>query len=193
MLLGKVSDGIRTRLLTEQEKRNQRQPTLKLTGLGSVPLAAVEANEKVPQYEPGTRITQKGNYFFVRLPSVRAMEGLMMMNGRTLNNGLAPKFARLEVKMELEEIFSWVAMDLKAQERSSTIAKVSRAWPTVEESKARPKIFSYEVYFSPAKPNPSAGSSASQNRPLHPEGVQLPIPHRRQPPYPPEMHPARAL
>ena len=105
-------------------------------------------------------MTQKGDQFFIKLPSIKAMEGLMMMNGRTLCNGLTPKFARLEVKMELEEIFSWVAMDLKAQERSSTIAKVSRAWPTVEEARNKPKKFAYEVNSS----DPSrAASAASPN------------------------------
>ena len=69
LILGKVPDSIRTRLLMEQEKRNQRTPTLRLSGVPGLTTAQVTLlMTQVPGYDPATRVVQRGQAFLITLP-----------------------------------------------------------------------------------------------------------------------------
>ena len=113
--MSKVPDSIRRQLLNEQEKRNQRTPTLRLTGLTGYTAHDVQAivNE-IPGVEPFCRVTPQGDHFIVKTPDGPSAEAVMIMNGCRLTDGQHPKFQRVKVK---------ITMELKTQERSSNISK----------------------------------------------------------------------
>ena len=148
-------------------------------------------------------MVSQGENFLVRLSGSSQVDAAMSMNGRALADGRTPRFHRQEVKMAMEEIFSWVSTELKTQERSSNLAKAApNAWSSRDDNR-RPSRHTYAVEAqvdprtpekrpdpkpappsqppppSPrpkAYPGPRGGSSTSQGSPGR---VRSPSPHRR--------------
>ena len=92
-LMGKIPDSFRCKIMGEQERRNQRSPALRLTGLQGMSLETLrQAVSQIPGLETGVTVTQQGDHFLMRLGSASQVDAALAINGRRLTGSQTPTF-----------------------------------------------------------------------------------------------------
>jgi hypothetical protein len=195
-VVAKIPDSLRQKVVGEQERRNQRTPSVRCTGLTGLPADGVaRALQRVPGLEGGVRVEARGENFVVFLGSSRAFEALMMMNGRMLRSGHTPKFTKFEVKMTCEEVFEFVATELKVQEHSATIGKIHRGftpgYPDPEETRKGRRLHEVSTSSPPASTGEVGCTPQAPRYPPRERSNTPPRPHRNNPPPSSRVSPRR--
>ena len=177
ILLAQVPDQMRQRVLNEQGRRTEGQPRVRLAGMSGI------SREEVIEFVTQTLIrkgcvaevtvTTKGEQFIVAVANKAAMEALLACNGRTAETPqgtVGPRITTMEATMNLEEIATFIEKDLRTQDRSSQIAKVSTVWQenakvrAVERKPATPAVAPVPDATPTAKPS----TPTSAQRPVTP-------------------------
>ena len=183
----------------EIEKRNQRRPVLGLTGVYRMPCAVLKEHliRAIDDPQAATQMIIKtadeGQRYKVYLPTEHAADKLMARSGYafTVEHGRAsftPVFRKIEVKMQLDEMFKWVQRELRCQEENSP--KPAPEVPVSEdetdldqrgiqpprtayfyEQRTKPKDDQYEVreVTVARKPDPKGESDTTRR------GTQMPL------------------
>ena len=107
-VMARIPESIRTPILREQVKRNNREPQARLAGVQGIPIDGVASlfrDAVGPEWAYQVRLTVQSTGYLVDLPSKVALERLLASNGRVLQSGHAPKISLVEPKMPLHEGF----------------------------------------------------------------------------------------
>jgi hypothetical protein len=179
LFLAQVPDNIRRRVLTEQARQTERQPRVRLAGMFGIRMEDVTqfVTQTLARKGCSTEISvvPKGEQYVVGVADKAAMDALLNCNGRTVETPqgtMSPRFTLVEAAMELKEISDVVERELRTQDKSSQIAKVSTIWQ--ENAKVR------AVDRKPAAPAPVAEAPPPAAKPSTPAAAQRPAtPTRR--------------
>ena len=82
-----------------------------------------------------TKVQAQGTSYHIHIPTPEAAQKILQFNGRTLVSGLTISLTPVERKPPLEEIFSFVAGELKVQEESNSCAQVFGGWNSSSPSR----------------------------------------------------------
>ena len=125
LIMSNAPESCRTSFFRELAKREQRKPTLRLTGMSGVPIPPIEqlVRQLLGPGDHHLRMWPQGAGIHVELGNPVDKQTLLNYSGCRTQSGHSLVFAPVKQHMGLEDTLNWVLSDLKCRETSDGCVK----------------------------------------------------------------------